>query len=92
MSYAAHRKDFQSVVSHKACLKDESEAKTAGVLRRLVDGYRGWRQKEVDRQLAHFLVRSGGMFTDEIEREMTDRLLTSNWSVNWGPSNARRFP
>jgi hypothetical protein len=92
MSYAAHRKDFRSFVNHKANLKSETVAKTAGVLRRLVDGFLGWRQKEVDRQMAHFLARSGGMFTDEIERDMTDRLLTSNWSVNWGPSHARRFP
>jgi hypothetical protein len=92
MSYAAHHKDFRSFVSHKAPVQGATVTKTAGVLRRLFDGFMGWRQKEVDRQMAHFLARSGGTFTDEIEREMTDRLLTSNWSVNWGPSNDRRFP
>ena len=93
MSYAAHHKDFGSFVSHKAAPKGQAPARKAGVLRRIFDAFMQSRQKDADRQIARFLAaRSGGVFTDDIEREMTHRLLTSNWSLNADPFNQRRFP
>jgi hypothetical protein len=93
VSYAAHHKDFGSFVSHKASPKDETAARKAGILRRIFDAIMESRQRETDRQIARFLAaRSGGVLTDNLEREMTYRLLTSNWSLNAGPFNDRRFP
>jgi hypothetical protein len=44
------------------------------------------------RLLRSFLAQSGRAFTDDLEREISQRLLTSNWSVNAGAFNYRRFP
>jgi hypothetical protein len=50
------------------------------------------RQRDVDRQVARFVAaRSGGTLTDSLEREISQRLLTSNWNVN-ADFNDRRFP
>jgi hypothetical protein len=90
MSYAAHRKDFDS-------LADQASPKIAvaekpGILRRIFDSIIESRQREADRQIARFLAgRSGGTLTDSLEREISQRLLTSNWSVN-ADFNDRRFP
>jgi hypothetical protein len=35
---------------------------------------------------------SGGTLSDDLEREISQRLLTSNWSINASPYDARRFP
>jgi hypothetical protein len=92
MSYAAHHKDFSSFVSHTAIPKDEVVAKKPGILRRIFDAFMQSRQRDVDRQIARFLAaRSGGTLTDGLEREISQRLLTSNWSVN-ADFNDRRFP
>lgn len=89
MNYAAQRNNF---VSHKASSKDEAATNKAGILRRIFDVIMESRQRAADRQIARFLAaRSGGRLTDNLEREMTHRLLTSNWSLNADPFN-RRFP
>jgi hypothetical protein len=92
MSYAAHNKDFGSFVSHQAARKGEAAAKKPGILRRFFDALMESRQRDVDRQIARFVAaRSGGTLTDGLEREISQRLLTSNWSVN-ADFNDRRFP
>ena len=92
MSYAAHRRDFGSSVSH-APAKGEDVLKRAGILRRIFDAFMESRQREVDRQIIRFLAaRSGGTLTDELEREISHRLSTSNWNLNASPYGGRRFP
>jgi hypothetical protein len=49
-------------------------------VRRIFDAIFESRQKQADRDIARFLARSGGRFTDDIEREITQRLLTGNWN------------
>ena len=89
MSYAAHHKDFGSFVPPNV----EAVAKEAGILRRIFDALMESRQRDVDRQVARFLAaRSGGTLTDSLEREISQRLLTSNWSVNAEAFSDRRFP
>jgi hypothetical protein len=91
MSYAAHRKDFGSLVS-PAPSEHEPVAKKPGILRRIFDSIIESRQREADRQIARFLAgRSGGTLTDSLEREISQRLFTSNWSAN-ADFNDRRFP
>jgi len=89
MSYAAHHKDFRSLVSHRASPDGAAVAKVS-LLRRIFDAFLHSRQRDLDRQAARFL--AGRAFTDDVEREMTRRLLTSNWSVNVAPYADRRFP
>jgi hypothetical protein len=92
MSYAAHRRDFGSLVSELPS-KGAALPKGAGILRRIFDALMQSRQRDVDRQITRFLAaRSGGTLTDDLEREISHRLSTSNWSLNANPFIDRRFP
>jgi hypothetical protein len=69
MSYAAHHKDFGSLVPNQVPEKAAAVAKKPGVLRRIFDAFMQTRQRDVDRQVARFLAaRSGGTLTDSLER------------------------
>jgi hypothetical protein len=82
MTYAAHHRDFVPYFGDKASTRRNVVANKPGRLRRIFDAIFESRQKQADRDIARFLDRSGGCFTDDIEREMTQRLLTSNWNSN----------
>jgi hypothetical protein len=82
MTYAAHHRDFSSCFGGKASARSNAVANKAGILRRIFDAIFESRQKQVDRDIARFLARSGGRLTDDIEREMTQRLLTGNWNAH----------
>ena len=82
MTYAAHCRDFVPYFGDKASTRSNAVANKAGVLRRIFDAIFESRQKQADRDMARFLARSGGRLTDEMEREMTQRLLTGNWNAN----------
>ena len=91
MSYAAHHRDFGSFVSHAS--KGKAVPKSAGILRRIFDAFTASRQSDVDRQITRFLAaRSARSLTDDLEREISHRLSTSNWSLNANPYADRRFP
>jgi hypothetical protein len=90
MSFAAHRRDFGSFADEA---KTETAPKRVGILRRILDAIMKARQGDIDRQIAHFLAgRSAERLTDDLEREISQRLSTSNWSVNASPYGERRFP
>ena len=92
MSYAAHHKEFGSLVTSQSRPFIEPVGKKPGILRRIFDAFMESRQRDVDRQVARFVAaRSGGTLTDGLEREISQRLLTLNWSVN-ADFNDRRFP
>jgi len=92
MSYALHRRDFGGFVSRTGD-SGETLTKRPGILRRIFDAFMESRQRDIDRQVARFLAaRSGGTLTDELEREISIRLSTSNWSLNASPYGDRRFP
>jgi len=89
MSFAAHHKDFADFV---AVHPERKAPKKPGILRRIFDAFMQSRQRDIDRQIARFLAaRSGGTLTDDLEREISQRPRTSNWSVNASPYDARRF-
>ena len=83
MTYATHHGEFVP------CFRDtiatngsNSVANMVGVLRRIFDALIETRQKQADRDIARFLARSGGRLTDNMEREMTRRLLTGgDWNA-----------
>jgi hypothetical protein len=81
MTYAAHHRDFGACFGDQASTRSNAGANKAGVLRRIFDAIFESRHKQADRDIARFLARSGGRLTDEIEREMTQRLLTGNWNA-----------
>jgi hypothetical protein len=91
MSYAAHSRDFDSFVSEPST-KCGSVPKKAGILERIFNAFMETRQRDADRQVTRFLAgRSGGTLTDNLEREISHRLSTSNWSVNASQYGDRRF-
>jgi hypothetical protein len=81
MSCAAHHRDFLPDFRNEACPRSDAVRSRAGVLQRIFDAVFVSRQKQVDRDIARFLARSGGRLTDDMEREMTQRLLTGNWNA-----------
>jgi hypothetical protein len=81
MSHEAHYRDFVPYFGDKASTRSNAVANEAGVLRRIFDAIIEPRQKQADRDIARFLARSGGRLTDDMEREMTQRLLTGNWNA-----------
>ena len=91
MSYAAHHRDFGSFVTQAS--KGKGVPKSAGILRRIFDAFMASRQRDADRQITRFLAaRSARTLTDDLEREISHRLSTSNWSLNANPYDDRRFP
>jgi hypothetical protein len=55
-----------------------------GILRRvfgaLLNAMEESRQKQTEREIASYVALRGGPLTDDLEREMMRRLLTSDWS------------
>jgi hypothetical protein len=79
MTYAAHNRDPIPCFGEKASSGDAASNKL-GLLRRILNIMLESRQNQVDRDIARFVIRSGGRLTDEIEREMTQRLFKGNWN------------
>jgi hypothetical protein len=52
-----------------------------GLLRRIVHMIFESRQRQADREIAHYLERTGGRLTDDLERRMTQHLMTGDWSI-----------
>lgn len=58
--------------------------KVFGVLRRIFDtlfeAMHESRRRQAEREIAKFVALRGGRITDDLEREVTRRLFTSDWS------------
>lgn len=78
MSYAAHRKDFGPTVDVTPLPADEPQAKPR-LLRRMLNAFVNARQRQFEREITAYLARSGGRLTDNLEREMMQRLSRPNW-------------
>ena len=48
-----------------------------GLWRRLLDAMMASRMRQAEREIAHYLADTGGKFTDESEREIERRFLSS---------------
>jgi len=55
-------------------------ASRRGLLRRLYDAVIDSRRRHAEREIVRFLGRTGGRLTDDIERQITERLWTSDWN------------
>jgi len=51
----------------------------AGLWRRLAGAIFESRQRRAELEAERFIARSGGRLTDEIERQITERLITGKW-------------
>jgi hypothetical protein len=49
------------------------------LLRRVLAALFPSREQEAEQEAARCIARSGDRFTDEIERQITDRLITGKW-------------
>jgi hypothetical protein len=75
MAYAAHSTDFRLSGDRPAPVANSIGAKLARLARLLTDAPTAQRQREVDREIALLLSRSGGRITDSMEREMMEKAL-----------------
>jgi hypothetical protein len=54
-------------------------ARRPGLLRRISEAMHRSRQTQAERAIAAYLETTGGRFTDEIERRITERLISGEW-------------
>jgi hypothetical protein len=80
MEYATHSRDFGLCSDRTATVANGIGARLARLASRLTDALAAPRQREVDREIASILARSGGRMTDSMEREMMEKALASDWS------------
>jgi hypothetical protein len=78
MASAAHSVDFHLPPSASGCRKNGPNARTRSLLRRILETLVESDQSRNDRAMAGILARSGGRFTDAMEREAFRRQLGSN--------------
>jgi hypothetical protein len=81
MTYTAHHRNLAADPPRRNVAHNR-----VGVLRRvfgaLLNAMEESRQKQTEREIANFVALRGrpGPLTDDLEREMMRRLLTSDWS------------
>ena len=51
-----------------------------GLLRLIFEAVVDSRRRSAERDIARFVGRTGGRFTDDIERQITNRLVNSDWN------------
>jgi hypothetical protein len=81
MIAAARHKNFGPSGVGTAAPARAAGATKPGILRRIVNAICESRARQADREIANLLGRSGWRLTDDIEREMTQRLSSRNWSA-----------
>jgi hypothetical protein len=69
---------FQSVKTPSTTVR----GRKALILHRILDFLSAWDQKQKDWEIERLLARSGGRFTDALERRILQREMTSDWSVH----------
>jgi len=55
-----------------------AKAPKRGIFARLLDGLMAARMRQAERDVARYITETGGKFTDESEREIERRFLSSN--------------
>lgn len=79
MAYAARPSEFVPCHGSRPTDRGGVAASRPGLLRRIYDAVFESRQKQAERMIAAYLERTGGRFTDDIERRLTDRLISGDW-------------
>jgi hypothetical protein len=81
MSSTTHTGDFGLSGGRTARVANSIGARLARLVHRLSDAPAAQRQREVDREIALLLARSGGRITDSMEREIMEKALASDWRL-----------
>ena len=81
MGYAMHSRDFHLCSDRTAPVAKGIGATRARLAGLLTGVFAHQRQREVDREFARALARSGGRITDSMEREMMRKALESDRSL-----------
>ena len=81
MAYTTHSGEFGGCSGRTAPVETGVGAKLKRLARRMTGGLAAQRQRELDREIARLLARSGGRITDSMEREMMGKALASDWSL-----------
>ena len=81
MAYATHSADCGLCSGRPAPAANGVGGKLKGLARRLSYAFAAQRQREVDREIARLLARSGGRLTDSLEREIMRKAFASDWSL-----------
>jgi hypothetical protein len=84
MTYTADHKNLTSYAGYGPPRR-KAVVNGVGILRRvfgaLIDAMYESRRRQTERDIANYVAsRGGGRMTDDLEREITHRLLTSDWS------------
>jgi hypothetical protein len=77
MSYIARPNEFTPCGESPPVPR--AAARRPGLLRRIYEAMHRSRQTQAERVVAAYLESTGGRFTDEIERRITERLVTGEW-------------
>ena len=79
MSYAPRPHEFVPYFEAPAALAHRVGApRRRGLLRRIFAGLFESREEQAERKAADYIARTGGRLTDEIERQIADRIITGN--------------
>ena len=81
MSCTTHTGDVGLSGVRTAPVASSIGVKLTKLVRRLSGVPGAQRQRQVDREMAGLLARSGGRLTDSMEREMMEKALASDWSL-----------
>ena len=82
MTYAPRPNEFVPYFEAPAALAHRvGGPRRHGLLRRIFGGVFESREEQAERYAADYIARSGGRLTDEIERQITARIVGGNW---WG--------
>ncbi len=75
MGSAVRHRVFHTLPKQEAFAACGNVARKPGILRRIAAAMERYRARQLDGEIADILARSGGRFTDSIEREI-DRRIT----------------
>jgi hypothetical protein len=78
MTYAARPSEFVACLGQHAA-GGRVAAKRPGILRRVLEAVYISGQKQAEREVVRYLEGTGGRFTDDIDRRITERLVTGQW-------------
>jgi len=79
MTYLARPNEFIASRDSRPAVRAGGGARRPGLLRRIYAAMHRSRQTQAERVVAAYLESTGGRFTDDIERRLTERLITGSW-------------
>ena len=81
MICAAARRSLAQREGHESASAHDFGKNLKRLAQGLIEAIVEPRHRQIDREMARFLIRSGGRITDSMEREMTQKVLRSEWST-----------